>query len=221
MITPIRIFKITPGSPLSISSQSPRENWSSTAKMSRFLSMKSPRCKPPRRLALRAYLFTDPRRWQGVRIARRGKGNSENTPGLSKNTKSDGPHFLRYPRVVHTTWEFLDDVREFRLHISHSPTGSTRSSLSPSGIRARARSSCHLFFWGPQPSVQSICVRKLIGGRKGRREAHLHRDTIMSILSLSTRTRGVQSRNRDACPWHAAETIKSPRTTGHDNVKRR
>lgn len=194
----------TSGSPLRNYPRSPRED------------RRSPRGRagsawPPSggklRLPPRLYLFTDPR-WGCARFAWRGEGTQR---AMSKNTKSDGPHFLRYPRVVHTTWEsFWATCASFAfIYRLRSPTGGA-SPPSPREARARAR---------PRPYAPLVSssfgapsrafVRKLI--EEGKEEKNLHKGYLritMPILSLSI-CRGAPfrglSRNRGAYPWHAAE----------------
>jgi len=168
--------------------------------MSRFLSMKSPRCKPPRRTCSSCVPFHRPSTMAGCSNRTTWKGKFRKHPGIVEEYEE--------------RWTALPTLPTSGTH--HVRVSGRRTRVSPSYIafadrqhevlplperysRARALLLSPLLLRPPAERAIDLCS-KTYRGRKGRREAHLHRDTIMSILSLSTRTRGVQSRNRDACP---------------------
>lgn len=215
MITPIRNrSSTTPGPPLQTSLNLPKENQRSPQwRWARFSSTTFRR-KSPRRPSPRVYLFSifsllfsTLERWRLFDSQGRGKGNSKNTPGCRRARWT--VHFLRYPRVVYTTWEFLGDVREFRLHISLAFADRRCGVLPLPERRSRARARVPPLtplLWGPQPSAQPICVRsKAYRGRKRREALAQGVQPCRSCCSRSVRTRGTPALYRGACPWHAAE----------------
>jgi len=167
IFAPIRIFKTTPGSPLSIPLNLPGK------------------IDPPRQKWVDSFQWSPP----GANLL----GDLLFVRTFSP-TLDDGRVFESHDveREIQKTPRDCRRIRRAMDRTSYaSPTSGThhvrvsgrRTRVSPSYIafadrqhevlplperysRARARSSCHLFFWGPQPSVQSICVRKLIEEEK-------------------------------------------------------
>lgn len=132
----------------------------------------------------------------GSALAGRGKGDSKKHPGMSKSTKK---RWTALPTLsasgAHHVREFLDDVREFRLHISLAFADRRRGVLPLPERRVRARAPacppCSLFHWGPRAHGRSTFARKLIEEGK-EEEKHLYKGVqpCRSCRSRSVRTRG-------------------------------
>lgn len=129
-------------------------------------------------------------------------------PGMTKNTESGGPYFLRYPRVVHTTWEsFWATCASFAfIYRLRRRRG---SSPSPSSARARARASapacppCLFFLWGP-PAERLF---ESLSRKKKKRTCTRGTYNTVPIQSLSRSIRARGSPVYGACPWLAAERL--------------
>lgn len=224
MITPIRNrSSTTSGPPLQTSLNLPKENrrspqWRWTRFSSTTFRRKSPRRLPPR-IFVRIFSVSfhssfRPSTVAVVWLAGTWKGKLEEHPGMSKSTKRRWTvHFLRYPRVVHTTWEFLGDVREFRLHISLAFADRRCGVLPLPERRSRARARVPPLtplLWGPQPSARPICVRlKAYWGRK-RKEA---------LAQGVQPCRSCRSRSVQDARYPGTLSRRVPLTRGRDLIK--